>query len=110
LFFGAAQQAMRQLDVLGADVRVVIFDLSKVSVIDATGLVALESAIDRLNQQRVFVILSGPLPKPKRIFDTALLEKSHRNVLFSLSLDQATATATDLVRLSPEWDAVARQA
>ena len=40
--------------------------------------------------------------------DTALLEKSHRNVLFSLSLDQATATATDLVRLSPEWDAVAR--
>jgi len=110
LFFGAAQQAMRQLDVLGANVRVVIFDLSKVSVIDATGLVALESAIDRLNQQRVFAILSGPLPKPKSIFDTASLEKSHRNVLFSLSLDQATATATDLVRLSPEWDAVARSA
>ena len=105
LFFGAAQQAMRQLDVVGADVRVIIFDLSKVSVIDATGLVALESALDRLNLHRVFAILSGPLPKPERVFDKRALEQHHRNVLFASSIDHAIATARDLVLLSPEWEA-----
>ena len=105
LFFGAAQQAMRQLDVVGADIRVIIFDLSKVSVIDATGLIALESALERLSEHRVFAILSGPLPKPERVFDKKLLEQHHRNILFASSIDGAVATARDLVLLSPEWDA-----
>jgi len=110
LFFGAAQQAMRQLDVLGASVRVVIFDLSKVSVIDATGLVALESALDRLHQNRIFVILSGPLPKPESVFDKRALELRHRNVLFATSIDDAVTTAKDLALLSPEWNTPSRPA
>jgi len=104
LFFGAAQQAMRQLDLLGANERVVIFDLSKVPVIDATGLVALESALGRLQESRIFVILSGPLPKPERVFDKRRLEAHHRNVLFASSIDAAVIVAKDLALLSPEWD------
>jgi SulP family sulfate permease len=110
LFFGAAQQAMRQLDVLGADVSVVIFDLSKVSVIDATGLVALESALDRLQGNRILVILSGPLPKPESVFDKRSLEAHHRNVLFARSIDEAVTIARDLALLSPEWQASVRSA
>jgi len=103
LFFGAAEQAMRQLDVIGHDVRVVIFDLSRVPVIDATGLVALESALDRLRTRRVFAILGGPLPKPESVFNRRELERQHPNLLLANSVDEAVHTARDLALLSPDW-------
>ncbi len=59
LFFGAAQKAMGALETVEGGVKVVILDLADVPVIDATGLVALESAIARLNDDGVKVILAG---------------------------------------------------
>src|SRR5439155_1610744 len=50
LFFGAAQKAMRALQSVEArHVRVVILDMEHVPAIDATGIVALESLVSRLN-------------------------------------------------------------
>src|SRR5690606_34192375 len=60
LFFGAAEQAMTALSAIGSDVKVVVLGLGRVSVIDATGLVALESALERLRRGRKFVIITGP--------------------------------------------------
>lgn len=105
LFFGAAQNAMSALDAIGADIRVVILDLAKVPVIDATGLVALESALDRLNHQKRFLILAGPLPEPRSIFDKASLDDHHENVIVAESLDEAIRTADDLFMLNPSWRA-----
>lgn len=59
LFFGAAQKAMSALETVERGVRVVILDMVAVPAIDATGLVALESAIARLNEDGVKVILAG---------------------------------------------------
>jgi SulP family sulfate permease len=59
LFFGAAQKAMSALETVEHDVKVVILDMAAVPAIDATGLVALESAIARLNEDGVKVILAG---------------------------------------------------
>lgn len=72
LFFGAAQKAMAALHVIGARNRAVVLLMNGVSVMDATGLVALESALDELRRQKCLALLCGVLEQPRR-----LLEKAH---------------------------------
>ena len=48
-----------------------IVDLEDVPAIDATGLVALETAISRLNGSGIKVVLSGVRPQPRRALEKA---------------------------------------
>ncbi len=105
LFFGAAQNAMSALGAIAAEVNVVILGLGRVPVIDATGLVALESALERLRRARKFVIVAGPLPEPRRVFEKADLDAKLDHVLFADDLEQAQQIAADLVALNPTWNA-----
>ena len=82
LFFGAAEKAMGALDSVDRGARVVIVDLSRVPTIDATGLVALESALGKLGAAKRKIVIAGPLPEPKRVW-----EKAH-------IADRATVTET----------------
>ena len=59
LFFGAAQKALSQLHTVDERVRVVLLDLTEVPTMDATGLVNLESALQRLHAQDIFVVIAG---------------------------------------------------
>jgi SulP family sulfate permease len=76
LFFGAAQNAMGAFETAGGDARVVVLDLGRVPVIDATGLVALESAIGRVRRAKQRVVIAGPLPEPRRIFERSELKST----------------------------------
>jgi len=107
LFFGAAQSAMTALDTIGADVRVVVLALGRVPTIDATGMVALESALERLRRDRKFVLIAGPLPRPQHVFSKANLRAHHENIVIEPSREQALRTAADLVLLNPQWGASA---
>jgi SulP family sulfate permease len=66
LFFGAAQKAMAALQSVDKGVRVVILDLRAVPMLDATGLVGLESAFERLARADVHVVVGGARPQPLR--------------------------------------------
>src|SRR6185369_10463340 len=67
LFFGAAQKAMRSLQAMeGRHVRVVVLDVEHVPAIDATGIVALESLVARLNEGGVKVIVVAIQAQPLR--------------------------------------------
>ena len=59
LFFGAAQRAMGRIGRVSGRVRVLIMRLERVPTMDATGLVALESAIATLTKQGCVAILTG---------------------------------------------------
>jgi len=107
LFFGAAAQAMRILDTVGSSARVVVLALGNVPVIDATGLVALESALRRLHAAKKLVIIAGPLPKPQSVFDKAALEEHHENVFVAGTLSEAFQLGKDLILLTPEAAAAA---
>lgn len=72
LFFGAAEKALSEVELVGTHVRVLILDISVVPIMDATGLVALESALERMEKNDTLVILVGAQPQPKK-----LLEKAH---------------------------------
>ena len=66
LFFGAAQKAMAALQSVDKGVRVVILDLRAVPMLDATGLVGLESAFERLARAGVHVVVGGARPQVLR--------------------------------------------
>lgn len=98
LFFGAAQNAMAALQAARRDdYSVMILSLGKVPVIDSTGLVALDNAIGSLIRHRHAVVLAGPLPRPRRIFDRAKLTRKHPGLHVVDSLDAALSRAQDLV-------------
>jgi SulP family sulfate permease len=98
LFFGAAQNAMAALQASHTDAFfAIILSLGKVPVIDATGLVALESAVDALVARKKAVILAGPLPRPREVFERARLdERRDGMVCFADDLQAAVVIARDL--------------
>jgi SulP family sulfate permease len=84
LFFGAAQRAMATLDTVGRDVRVVVILLDQVHAMDATGLVALESALDSLRQRQCRAILCGVRAQPRELMERA---RVHERVGVSFAVD-----------------------
>jgi len=111
LFFGAAQNAMGAFETAGAQARVVVLDLGRVPVIDATGLVALESAIGRVRRAKQRVVIAGPLPEPSRIFDRSELKSTcylapSRDAAIELAVKLAEAGETPeppVSRPSTSW-------
>ncbi|MGH7585576.1 MAG: C4-dicarboxylic acid transporter DauA [Gemmatimonadales bacterium] len=93
LFFGAAQKAMRSLHDIAGPTRVVVLDLGAVPVMDATGLVGLESAVERLQLDRRQVILARVQPQPMEVLARANLDERHAGVHFASSLDGALEMA-----------------
>lgn len=94
LFFGAAQNAMAALHAARSDrFDVMILHLGKVPVIDGTGLVALDNAIGSLVRYRHGVVLAGPLPKPRSVFDKARLQAKHPELRFADTLEAAIPLA-----------------
>ncbi len=102
LFFGAAQRAMSAIQSVGDASRVVVLSLGTVPTIDATGLVALESALEQLRVAKKLVVIAGPLPEPRRVFQKANLEVAHDHVFLADTLEQGIQLAQDLIVLTPE--------
>jgi len=98
LFFGAAQNAMSAFRTVHKDSRVIVLDLSRVPAIDATGLVALEGTLADLVRTDHKVILAGPLPKPRRVFDRAELSEAY----LADDLAAAMELARKLASLGPD--------
>jgi len=98
LFFGAAQNAMEALHASHTDAfRALILHLGKVSVIDATGFAALESAVEGLVKRKKVVIIAGPLPRPRSIFEKARFDERHVGmVLVAEDLTAALKLAREL--------------
>ncbi|HEX6946911.1 MAG TPA: SulP family inorganic anion transporter [Acidimicrobiia bacterium] len=71
LFFGAAEKALGALSVVGEGVHTVIIDLEDVPAVDATGLVALESIVERINRSGAKVVITGVRPQPRRALERA---------------------------------------
>jgi SulP family sulfate permease len=104
LFFGAAENAMNALAAVGSESRVVVLALGRVPSIDATGFVALESAIVRLMRAKKAVVLAGPLPEPHAVFERANLAAQHEQLFFTNTLAEGVAKARELL-VPPEGSA-----
>ena len=94
LFFGAAQKALAAITVMERrEVRTVVLDVRSVPALDATGLVALESLIKRLNGRSVKVILAGVQPQPMRVLARARWHNRRGLLRIFRSFDRAITLA-----------------
>ncbi|MEZ4363625.1 MAG: SulP family inorganic anion transporter [Kofleriaceae bacterium] len=75
LFFGAAKSAMDVLYASGRTSGTLILSMVNVPIIDATGLVAVESTLDRLLRSETLVILAGLQPEVADVFDRAGIKR-----------------------------------
>lgn len=87
LFFGAAEKALDALTIIEGDVHTVIIDLEDVPAIDATGLVALDSAVRRLNGSGIKVILTGGQAQPLRALSKAGITDRPGEIEISTDVD-----------------------
>jgi SulP family sulfate permease len=99
LFFGAAQKAMSSLHSIGNGIKVVILDVESVPVIDATGLVNLQSTIARLHRDHVFCVLAGVQPQPMEVLRRARLEEIDSRIGLCATLDEAVTHAKFLLAM-----------
>ena len=106
LFFGAAQKAVHALQFVGDHSRVVVLDLHSVPVLDVTGLVALESAIAKLQSSKALVILSGVQHQPKRVLQRAGLAARPGTLQFASSMQDAAEQARAVLTPTAEHPVV----
>lgn len=67
LFFGAAQKAMGVISVVSGGTHTVVLRMDDVQVMDVTGLVALETAVDTLRSQGRLAVLVGARIQPRQL-------------------------------------------
>jgi sulfate permease, SulP family len=102
LFFGAAQKAMDALNrVERRQVRVVVLDLEDVPAIDATGLVALESLVARLNGSGIKVVLVGIGGQPLRALARAGWRNRKGRIRIFRSVERGLEVARRTVEGAP---------
>jgi sulfate permease, SulP family len=91
LFFGAAQKAMAALEIVAGKTKAVILLMDEVNAMDATGLVALESALEQLRKQKCLAILSGVRDQPLALLRKARLVEREGVILCSNATDALLA-------------------
>jgi SulP family sulfate permease len=89
LFFGAAKTAMETLHTVGGEDHTCILDLRAVPVIDATGLVALESTVDRLVRSKVKVIFAGLASNVLEKFEKAGIKREPGKIAYAPDVETA---------------------
>ncbi|MGH8454379.1 MAG: STAS domain-containing protein, partial [Nevskiales bacterium] len=98
MFFGAAEQAINTLHQIREEVKVIIIDMSEVPMIDMSGIVALDSMIQRMNEAGVAIVFSGPSRRVYHKLLRAGLRKRPGQLAYATTLVKAHTLA---LRLRP---------
>jgi SulP family sulfate permease len=94
LFFGAAQRAMSAFDTIAGSHEAIILYLGQVPAIDATGLVALETTVDKLKRAGHKVILAGMRPQVNDVVARSpALKREKGKMAIAPDLDAALSMA-----------------
>lgn len=93
LFFGAAKSAMAALVSAGGRGDILILSMEHVPTIDATGLVAVESALDHLLRSKTKVILSGLQPEIAELLDRAGIKRIPGKLAIAPDVETAISMA-----------------
>lgn len=93
LFFGAAKTAMETLHTVGKADHTLILVMQHVPTIDATGLVALESVLDRLHRSNVKVIFAGLTEEVNEILDRAGIKRVPGRLAYAPDTETAISMA-----------------
>lgn len=94
MFFGAAKSAMEAIVTVGAGSdHTFVLNMQYVPTIDATGLVALESVLDRLYRSRIKVIFAGLTPEVAELLDRAGIKRAPGRLAYAPDVETAISMA-----------------
>lgn len=94
LFFGAAEKALSSLKRFSPGLRIVIIDLSAVSLLDMTALAALQDTINDYHTQDIGIIFLGASSRLRRKLRRANIRMRRGKLSFANTATQAKARAT----------------
>ncbi|MCA9673845.1 MAG: C4-dicarboxylic acid transporter DauA, partial [Myxococcales bacterium] len=93
MFFGAAKSAMDALETIHSDTTVVIISMRAVPVMDATGLVAFETILDRLHRSDRKVILAALQPDVADLLERAGIKRVPGKMAIAPDVETAISMA-----------------
>jgi SulP family sulfate permease len=93
MFFGAANVALGTLETIGSEARTIILEMRNVPVIDATGLVALEGILARLQRTNKKTILCGLQPHVAAKFEKAGIKRIPGRIAYAPDVETAISMA-----------------
>jgi SulP family sulfate permease len=99
LFFGAAQKAMASLGAIAGRIEILIIRMESVPVMDATGLVALESAIAQLSKNGCVAILCGLQDQPRQLLERSQIKHKPWKLVIRPDFAGAISAAEGLLGL-----------
>lgn len=97
LFFGAASRLDDLLDQFRVAPKVFILRMRLVPVVDASGMHALETLLERCQRRGIALIISGLQPQPRRVFGQMHLHPRAGALHIVPDFDAALALAGELV-------------
>jgi SulP family sulfate permease len=94
MFFGAAKSAMEVIATVGSGSdHTFVLNMQHVPTIDVTGLVALESVLDRLYRSRIKVIFAGLTPEVADLLDRAGIKREPGRLAYAPDVETAISMA-----------------
>jgi SulP family sulfate permease len=97
LFFGTAQKALKNLTDITPEVSVVVLDMSEVTMIDMSAIVAMESIVDNLSKNDVSLIITNLRPRMIAKLNRVGIEEKQNEIIFSNNLTDALKLASALI-------------
>ncbi|MGO1541033.1 MAG: SulP family inorganic anion transporter [Luteimonas sp.] len=97
LFFGAANRLDSLLDRLYETPKVFILRMRVVPMIDASGVHALRTLVERCRRKGIVLVISGLQPQPNRILVDMRLQEEPGRLYFVSNFERAVALARSIV-------------
>ncbi|MFM2484329.1 C4-dicarboxylic acid transporter DauA [Celerinatantimonas yamalensis] len=99
LFFGSAQKALKTIASVRPDIRIVILDMSEVTLLDMSAIVAMESIVDDLQNKNIGIIINNLQPRMVLKLNRAGIGEASANAIFSKTLDESFEVARNMSQL-----------
>ncbi|WP_338092093.1 C4-dicarboxylic acid transporter DauA [Shewanella insulae] len=93
LFFGSAHKALKTIALVRPDVRVVILDMSEVTLLDMSAIVAMESIAQDLSSKKMALIINNLQPRMLLKLRRAGIRKRRGQVEYARTMDDSFALA-----------------
>jgi len=97
LFFGSAQQAIKNITDIMSEIRVVILDMSEVTMLDMTAIIAMETIAKKLSENKVGLVINNLQPRMILKLRRADIRQKSGSIAFSRTVDEALEEAKKML-------------
>lgn len=97
LFFGTAQKAIATISNTTPEVRVIILDMTEVTMLDISAIISMESIMNRLSKRNIGLVINNLQPRMVLKLRRAGIRKQIGKVEFSRSLNDALSCANKML-------------